>query len=109
MSDTTWKQDALSRPLRRDRKPEADALIWTAGQITQIQQLVSWIVPGGLIEEHDGRIVDQLEGDGQSFTLTSREAACPSLSTFKETQSGQDLVHLTDKQGFTKVSRSEPN
>lgn len=52
------------------------------------------VVPGGLIEEHDGRIVDQLEGDGQSFTLTAGETAGACLSTFQEAQRRQDLIHL---------------
>lgn len=52
------------------------------------------VVPGGLIEEHDGRIVDQLEGDGQSFTLTAGETAGARLSTFQEAQRRQDLIHL---------------
>lgn len=55
------------------------------------------IVPGGLIEEHDRRIVDQLEGDGQSFTLTPGETAGTCLRTFQETQSRQDLIHLRHK------------
>lgn len=63
-----------------------------------------WIihgVPSGLVEEHDRGIVDQLEGDGQSFTLTPGETASACLSTFKETQSSQDLIHLrhTDSVG----------
>lgn len=56
-------------------------------------------LPGGLIKEHDRRIVDQLEGDGQSFTLTTRETAGARLSTFQKTKRSQDLVHLKRKQG----------
>lgn len=52
------------------------------------------VVPGGLIEEHDGRVVDQLEGDGQSFTLTAGEIAGARLSTFQEAQRCQDLIDL---------------
>lgn len=55
-------------------------------------------LPGGLIKEHDRGIVDQLEGNGQSFTLTPGETAGACLSTFLETQSSQDLIHLRHKQ-----------
>lgn len=54
--------------------------------------------PGGLIKEHDGGIVDQLQGDGQPFTLTPRQTAGACLSTFLETQSGEDLIHLRHEQ-----------
>lgn len=100
MRETTWKQDALSRPLERDKARETDTLlnpdIWR--EYTDSVQ-VRQILPGGLIKEHDRRIVDQLERDGQSFTLTSGETAGACLSTFQETQSGQDLIHLRNKQG----------
>lgn len=50
--------------------------------------------PCGLIEEHDGRIVDQLQGDGQSLALAARETAGAGLSALQEAQSRQDLIHL---------------
>lgn len=30
----------------------------------KVAPVISDILPGGLIEEHDGRIIDKLQGDG---------------------------------------------
>lgn len=61
--------------------------------------------PCGLIEEHDGRIVDQLQGDGQSLTLTAGETAGARLSTFQEAQSRQDLIHLMHHKRHVDIDR----
>lgn len=45
---------------------------------------VSAFSPGGLIEEHDWRIVDQFEGDGQPLALTAGQRAGTSVSTIQE-------------------------
>lgn len=58
--------------------PRNECSNWNQGEV---------VAPGGLIEEHDGGIVDQLQGDGQSFTLTAGETAGARLSTFQEAQS----------------------
>lgn len=55
------------------------------------------VLPGGLIEEHDRRIVDQLECNGQSFTLAPRKRVGACLSTLLKTKSSQDLIHLSHK------------
>lgn len=93
--ETTWKQDALSKPLWDtwwDREPRCSTCFYV--DISHIKTQPSNILPGGLIKEHDRRIVDQLEGDGQSFTLASRETVCACLCTFLKAQSSQDLIHL---------------
>lgn len=59
--------------------------------------------PRGLVEEHDGRIVDQLQGDGQPFTLTAGETAGARLSTFQEAQSRQDLIHLMHRRRHVNI------
>lgn len=63
------------------------------------------VTPCGLIEEHDGRIVDQLQSDGQSFTLTAGETAGARLSTFQEAQSRQNLIHLTQQKRHVNMGR----
>lgn len=83
MRETTWKQDALSRPLERDKTRETDTLFNPDVCREYADSVkVGQVLPGGLIKEHDGRIVDQLERDGQSFALTSGETAGARLSTF---------------------------
>lgn len=52
-------------------------------------------LPGGLIQEHDRRVVDELQADGQSPALTSREAVGASLCTAHQAKSCQDIVHLS--------------
>lgn len=59
---------------------------------------MSVVLPGGLIKEHDRWIVNQFQGNGQSFTLAPRERDGTCLSTLLKAQSGQDLVHLEPKQ-----------
>lgn len=51
-------------------------------------------LPGGLIQKHDWRVVDQLQPDGESLALTSGEAVGTSICTSHQTKSHQDLVHL---------------
>lgn len=51
-------------------------------------------LPGGLIEEHDGRIVDQLQRDGQALPLAAREAASSRVGTRQQAQGRQDLLDL---------------
>lgn len=92
MRETTWKQDALSRPLRNNKK---EVRVFIGGSCCDpTNTTFNEVSPGGLIKEHDGGIVDQLQSNGQSFTLTPGQTAGACLSTFLETQSGEDLIHL---------------
>lgn len=92
MRDTTWKQDALSRPLRNKKK---EVRVFIGGSCSDpTNTTFNEVSPGGLIKEHDGGIVDQLQSNGQSFTLTPGQTTGACLSTFLETQSGEDLIHL---------------
>lgn len=50
--------------------------------------------PGGLIEEHDGRVVDQLQGDGQALALAPRQGAGAGVRALQQPQGRQDLIHL---------------
>lgn len=94
MRDTTWKQDALSRPLGNNEK---GVRVFIGGSCWDpTNTTFNEVSPGGLIKEHDGGIVDQLQSNGQSFTLTPGQTAGACLSTFLETQSGEDLIHLRD-------------
>lgn len=54
-------------------------------------------LPGGFIEEHDRRIVDQFQGNGQTFTLTARKRAGASVGTVQEPQRRENLSHLDVK------------
>lgn len=51
-------------------------------------------LPGGLIKEHDRRVVDQLQGDGQTLPLPAREQGCPRVGAGHQAQCCQDLCHL---------------
>lgn len=51
-------------------------------------------LPGGFIEEHDRRIVDQFQGNGQTFALTARKRAGASVGTVQEPQRREDLSDL---------------
>ena len=51
-------------------------------------------IPGGLIKEHDGGVVDQLLGDGESLALAPRQTAGARVGTLMKPQGRQDLVHL---------------
>lgn len=64
--------------------------------------------PGGLVKEHDRGVVDQLQSDGKPFTLTPRQTAGACLSTFLETQSGENLIHLRHEQVGTGWRGSDP-
>ena len=50
--------------------------------------------PGGLIKEHEGWVVDQLQGDGQPFPLTPGEVTGPRLLSLQQAKCVQDLIHL---------------
>ena len=47
---------------------------------------------GGLVEEHDGRVVDELEGDGEAFPLSAAEGGGAGLEALGEAQVGQDFA-----------------
>lgn len=51
-------------------------------------------LPGGLVEEHDWRVVHQLQSDGQALPLSTRQAARPSVGTGQQAQRCQDLLDL---------------
>lgn len=51
-------------------------------------------LPGGLIEEHDRRIVDELQRDGQALALAAREAASSRVGARQQAQGRQDLLDL---------------
>ena len=51
-------------------------------------------VPGGLIKEHDGGVVDQLLGDRQPLALAPRQTVGARVGAHVEPQGHQDLVHL---------------
>ena len=51
-------------------------------------------LPGGLIKEHDGRVVDQLQGNGQTLALTTGQFLSSRLLGLVQSQDVQDLVHL---------------
>lgn len=91
--ETTWKQDALSRPLPNQTKRYVSESLLGSHKCT-----FNDVSPGGLIKEHDGGIIDQLKGDGKSFALTPGQTAGACLSTFLETQSSEDLIHLSHEQ-----------
>ena len=52
------------------------------------------ILPGGFVEEHEWRIVDELQCDWQSFPLSSRQIPSPRLPRIHQTQRPKDLVDL---------------
>lgn len=52
------------------------------GQNRAGQQFFS---PGGLIKEHDWRIVDELQSDGQPLPLTPRQVGGPRFCTVQQT------------------------
>jgi hypothetical protein len=58
---------------------------------------VRW-VPGGLVEEHDGRVVDELESDGEAFALAARQVGRARVLGLLQTQHAQDLIHLQHAQ-----------
>lgn len=59
-------------------------MLWSSGRRS----------PGGFIEEHDRRIVDQFQGDGQTFTLAAGQRAGASVGTVQEPQRREDLIDL---------------
>ena len=59
--------------------------------------------PGWLVEEHDGRIVDELERDGEPLALAARQVLRPRVLRLQQRQRAQDLVHLQK----TRVTRHD--
>lgn len=53
--------------------------------------------PGRLIEEHDGRVVDELQGYGKPFLLSSGEVGCADASAFQQAQHVKDVLDLQIK------------
>lgn len=51
-------------------------------------------LPGGLVKEHDGWVVDQLQGDGQALPLPTGKQSCPRVGAGHQAQCCQDLRHL---------------
>lgn len=117
--ETTWKQEALSRPLQGkghretpvvpNQTPRSECPGWVcagrrgdSGGIPSCRQggqgscLHGSCLPGGLIEEHDRRVVHQLQRDGQALSLAAREAAGPRVGARQQAQGRQDLLDLGD-------------
>lgn len=61
---------------------------------SNVPELPQVFSPCRFIKEHDWRIVDQLQGDGQPLPLTPRQAGRPGLGAVQETQCAQDLLDL---------------
>ena len=53
--------------------------------------------PGWLVEEHDGRVVDEFKGDGQSLALTAGQVLRSSVLGLEQTQHSENLVDLPEK------------
>lgn len=62
------------------------------------------VSPGGLIEEHDWRIVHQLQGDGQALALPTRQRDGAGVGALQQPQGRQDLIDLRDGASFTMSS-----
>lgn len=56
--------------------------------------MVNTKVPGGFVEEHDGRIADQFQSNGQSFSLSAREAGRPCVDRVPHSDHVKDFVDL---------------
>ena len=54
-------------------------------------------LPSGFIKEHDWRVVNEFQGNGQSFLLTSRQVTGHSLGVLGQTKSLQNLLDLKKK------------
>lgn len=118
--DTTWKQEALSKPLRprrgrkrRKRKskerrgevrgekgppqkhpPTAGTLFFQGHGGGHPVAAPLGVPPGGLIKEHHRGVVHQLQGDGQALALPPRERAGAGVGALQQPQRRQDLVDL---------------
>ena len=62
------------------------------------------VSPGGLIEEHDWRIVHQLQGDGQALALPTRQRDGAGVGALQQPQGRQDLIDLRNGASFTMSS-----
>lgn len=61
--------------------------------------------PSGFIEKHDWWIVDQLQSNGQSLSLATRQMRRPGFRTVKQSQCHQDVLDLREARS-QKVSKN---
>lgn len=103
---TGWEGSRVrSKPLSRPQRLQTQALVSSRNRY----HLHLWLradgrghpggrgrgeLPGGLIKEHDRRVVDQLQGDGQALPLPTGEQGCPRVGAGHQAQCSQDLGHL---------------
>lgn len=52
---------------------------------------------GGLVQEHDGRIVYQFQGDGQAFALAARKTIRTGHLVFVQAEQCQDFLYLRER------------
>jgi hypothetical protein len=58
---------------------------------------------GGFIEKHDRRIVDQLQGDGESFLLATRQITGQRTTVFVQAQRVQNFFDLNESKNEQKL------
>ena len=63
-------------------------------------------LPGGLVKEHDGRVVDQLQSNGQTLALTTGQFLSSRLLGLVQSQDVQDLVHLRMESLVSQVTQA---
>lgn len=88
----TQKQETPAEPAERRRRRRQGRR--RQGRARNATSHLPASAPGWLIEEHDRRIIDQFQSDGQPLHLPPRQAARSGVCTVQQTQSHQDLLDL---------------
>lgn len=65
-------------------------------------------VPGWFVEEHDRRVVHQLQSNGKALSLASRKTPSPRVGTRQQTEGCQDLLYLQGTEHSTFLKDKKP-